>query len=703
MATTVTPSAYTFFKNSDTGVSTVVGYESSSERGIRYTFKLPSSCTAGATSYSFTKTSNSLGGGTSGLRWNWAVSTSSTAYLNTTGAGQGYKAASSSFSSGSTSMTLLPNTTYYLFIYPGSTTYGWYYWNYPESNFTLTVDGSITYTVKYDANGGSGAPSDQTKTHGTALTLSSTKPTRTGYTFKGWATSASGSVAYAAGASYTSNAAVTLYAVWEINSYTLTVYPYSGTWDGYTSTATFTLNYGATKSIPVPTRTGYTFGGWATTYHGTLSNSLFTNSVLSSSSNLGISVYNNSGNGSVTHTYESSSSDKPRYNNDHIKIVKSTTTASPGLGGYYRQVTPAYSTTYYHTFYAKLPTGYSFSYHNNAQPTGSAFTWLSDTKGTGAWRMYSYKLVTGSSGSTGTFGFIAAHADSGSSTVAVTWYLGANQVTKSPTSAQTLTMTAGDTWLYPLWVQNKYTVTFNKNGGNDPSFSSKTVYYDDTYGSLPTISRTGYTFDGWYTAASGGTKISTSTTVAITANQTLYAHWTINPYTIELTKGTGISAVSGANTYNYNTSVTINATVKTGYTWKNWTSGSTAVTTTKKYTFNMPANNLSYTANATANTYSIQYNGNNATGGSMSNSSHTYDTAKNLSANAYTRAGYEFLGWATTASGEVAYTDKESVKNLTATNGDTIVLFAVWKPLSQMFIWHDGAWHRALRYVYTTQ
>ena len=87
----------------------------------------------------------------------------------------------------------------------------------------------------------------------------------------------------------------------------------------------------------------------------------------------------------------------------------------------------------------------------------------------------------------------------------------------------------------------------------------------------------------------------------------------------------------------------------------------------------------------------------------MSDSTHTYDTAKNLSANAYTRAGYEFLGWATTSTGEVAYTDRESVKNLTATKGDVIVLFAVWKPLSQMFIWHDGAWHRALRYVYTTQ
>lgn len=74
-----------------------------------------------------------------------------------------------------------------------------------------------TYTVKYNANGGSGAPGQQTKTYGVTLTLSSSKPTRTNYTFKGWGTSSgSTSVAYSAGASYTANASITLYAVWEL-------------------------------------------------------------------------------------------------------------------------------------------------------------------------------------------------------------------------------------------------------------------------------------------------------------------------------------------------------------------------------------------------------------------------------------------------------------------------------------------------------
>ena len=77
----------------------------------------------------------------------------------------------------------------------------------------------LPYTVNYNANGGSGAPSSQGKDHGKALTLSSTKPTRSGYTFLGWSTSKTAtSPSYSAGGSYNSNADVTLYAVWKSNT-----------------------------------------------------------------------------------------------------------------------------------------------------------------------------------------------------------------------------------------------------------------------------------------------------------------------------------------------------------------------------------------------------------------------------------------------------------------------------------------------------
>ena len=87
----------------------------------------------------------------------------------------------------------------------------------PGGTVTMTAQWSeITYKVSYNANGGTGAPAAQTKRHTANLTLSTTKPTRSGYIFKGWATSASGAVLYQPGGTYSNNTNVTLYAIWEV-------------------------------------------------------------------------------------------------------------------------------------------------------------------------------------------------------------------------------------------------------------------------------------------------------------------------------------------------------------------------------------------------------------------------------------------------------------------------------------------------------
>lgn len=88
----------------------------------------------------------------------------------------------------------------------------------PWVNANVTIPALTSWNVTYNANGGSGAPATQKKYQGKTLTLSSTKPTRSGYTFQGWATSSNGTVAYKAGASYTGNAALSLYAVWKANA-----------------------------------------------------------------------------------------------------------------------------------------------------------------------------------------------------------------------------------------------------------------------------------------------------------------------------------------------------------------------------------------------------------------------------------------------------------------------------------------------------
>lgn len=96
-------------------------------------------------------------------------------------------------------------------------------WPRASAYITLTIPAKTSYPVSYNANKPSGAagnvaglPASQTKWHGMALTLTTQVPSLDLYVFNGWATSASGTVAYQPGASYTGNAALTLYAVWTL-------------------------------------------------------------------------------------------------------------------------------------------------------------------------------------------------------------------------------------------------------------------------------------------------------------------------------------------------------------------------------------------------------------------------------------------------------------------------------------------------------
>lgn len=81
---------------------------------------------------------------------------------------------------------------------------------------TITVPALVSHTVSFNANGGTGAPGNQTKWYGTVLILSSTKPTRTNYEFLGWSTSSTGTADYQPGGQYGADADVTLYAVWKL-------------------------------------------------------------------------------------------------------------------------------------------------------------------------------------------------------------------------------------------------------------------------------------------------------------------------------------------------------------------------------------------------------------------------------------------------------------------------------------------------------
>ena len=144
--------------------------------------------------------------------------------------------------------------------------------------------------------------------------------------------------------------------------------------------------------------------------------------------------------------------------------------------------------------------------------------------------------------------------------------------------------------------EKSYTLTYNVNGGNALSTTSKTVKNNDTFGTLPTPTRTGYTFDGWYTSASGGTKITSTDKFTGNANKTIYAHWTAINYTItyELDGGT----MSGQKTsYNIETpNFTLPIPKKEGYVFEGW-SGSKVSGRKESVTINKgTTGNLTYTA-----------------------------------------------------------------------------------------------------------
>ena len=142
--------------------------------------------------------------------------------------------------------------------------------------------------------------------------------------------------------------------------------------------------------------------------------------------------------------------------------------------------------------------------------------------------------------------------------------------------------------LYVHWVARTYTVTFEKNDGSGDNAGTRTVTYDAKYGTLPTLSRTGYTFTGWFTAASGGTQVTSDTIVKITEAQTLYAHWTPNKYIVTFIKNDGTSNNAGTRTVTYDAKYgTLPTVSRSGYTFLGWytaASGGTQVTSATKVT-----------------------------------------------------------------------------------------------------------------------
>ena len=242
------------------------------------------------------------------------------------------------------------------------------------------------------------------------------------------------------------------------------------------------------------------------------------------------------------------------------------------------------------------------------------------------------------------------------------WYTEASagsQVTENTT------MTEGNKTIYAHWQIKTYTLSYNGNGNTGGSTAATTCNHGQACSTATNgFTKTGYSFDGWYDAASGGTKY---TSVTLTANKTLYAHWKINSYTITYAGNGSTGGSTAATSCNYNATCTLrgNGFTKTGHTFAGWY---TAASGGSKYGASTTlTGNITVYAHWTANTYTVTYKGNGNTGGSTAATTCTYGKAFTPRANGFTKSHYHFNGWSgsTTCSGNMTMTATWAVNHAT--------------------------------------
>ena len=172
---------------------------------------------------------------------------------------------------------------------------------------------------------------------------------------------------------------------------------------------------------------------------------------------------------------------------------------------------------------------------------------------------------------------------------------------------------AGASYAIRIGMPDAIRVAFVGNGGT-ASTNAMSYALGGPYGEFPTATRSGYDFTGWGTAATNGVTLSTNTQVCA-GYTTLYAQWRGSPTT--------------------------------------------------------PTNEPPAVTN-----YYVSFNANGGAG-TMSNQTFTTGVEQALTSNAFTRIGYDFHGWATSAAGTVVYSDGAVVSNLTEA-GSTFTLYANW-------------------------
>ena len=274
-----------------------------------------------------------------------------------------------------------------------------------------------------------------------------------------------------------------------------------------------------------------------------------------------------------------------------------------------------------------------------------------------------------------------------------------------------------NTILYAKWTAIQTTITLSANGGSGNTTKVAATYDSSTLNpsSITNPTKTGYTFGGWYSGEGGTGSLVINSSGKLQANvsgftgtngvwkattdKTLYAKWTPITYTVVFDKNSGTGTMASQTfTYNVAQNLTANSFTRTGYTFAGWNTEADGSGTSyaDKQSVTLTTAGLTLYAQWKANTYTIEFNANGGTG-TMEHQSFTYGQSKALSANAFTRTNYAFKNWNTEADGSgTAYTDKQSVSNLTTTNGATITLYAQWTKVYTVTFYSNGSEYETL-------
>lgn len=218
-----------------------------------------------------------------------------------------------------------------------------------------------------------------------------------------------------------------------------------------------------------------------------------------------------------------------------------------------------------------------------------------------------------------------------------------------------------------------YIVTLDANKGTAP-IAFMPIASNSVYNGLPTASREGYTFTGWYTTANGGKKITDGMSLVSASNHTIYANWTANKYVVTLNNNDG-TGLSSQQTVIYDTAYgDLTAPTRTGYTFNGWYTDIIGGTKISSTSIHNVADNRTLYANWTPNKYSVSFDLNGGSG-SFSAISVEYDGIYG-DLPVPERAGHDFIGWFNAAENGVQISQNSRVE-ITSNQ----ILYARWQQI----------------------